>query len=208
MDRALSSRREVLSATPDARAIATRRRLADALSDLLHEKSPDMSVVAISNRAGVGRSTFYTHFATVEDLAIFVIDEILDVLAPLDVRRRSRRDLGRADITRLGLAELVDSLAAQREVLVYATRTTSASAVRERFVDELARSMEKTMLAEMPDLGQTELRLSTEFVAAGVIHVTLSWLAGQSNATREQVIDTLFDLLPAWLTSDSGSHDG
>lgn len=202
MEKANSNRREVLATTPDVRAIATRRRLASALRELLLEHADEVSVVEIANRAEVGRSTFYTHFATVEDLAVFVVDEILAALAPLDVQRRTRRDLSRAEITRLGLGELIDNFSTEREVLIFAAHSTSAVAVRERFVRDLAASMEQTMLAEMPDLDDTALTLSTEFVAAGVIHVALAWLTEPGTATRQQVIDILFGILPAWLTTD------
>lgn len=203
MNEGLTSRRVALAATGDARAHSTRRRLADALRELLAEDAGEPSVVAIASRAGVGRSTFYTHFATVDDLVVFVVDEILEALSPIDVRRRSTQELSRDEITRLGLDELIENLTAERDVLLYATRT-SEPVVRDRLVAELAHSLEGTIHTEAPGLTGPRLRLSTEFVAAGLMHVALGWIAEPGSASREDVIESLFGILPQWLTSDRG----
>jgi AcrR family transcriptional regulator len=53
----------------DARSERTQKRLRDALLSLLHEKGWDATTVRdVCARAGVGRSTFYTHFADKEEL--------------------------------------------------------------------------------------------------------------------------------------------
>jgi len=201
-----STRRAALSATPDARAVATRRRLARALHDELASGATDVSVTAVTRRAGIARSTFYTHFAAVEDLAVFVVSDIVDALAPLDVQRRSERSLGREEITRLGLAALLDKLSEQGEILVFATSSTSGATVRDRLVATQARGIELTMLTEIPDLEPSAVRMAAEFIAAGVIHVVLSWLAEPAGVTRDEILDALFRTLPAWLTSDSGAQ--
>jgi AcrR family transcriptional regulator len=54
---------------PDRRRQRTRRQLNQALVDLIKEKRfDDITVQNVIDRAGVGRSTFYSHFRDKEDL--------------------------------------------------------------------------------------------------------------------------------------------
>jgi AcrR family transcriptional regulator len=65
----------------DRRVQRTRRTLRDALITLLHERGWDaVSVQDICNRADVGRSTFYMHFADKEELLIGGFDDLRKML--------------------------------------------------------------------------------------------------------------------------------
>jgi len=62
----------------DARVRKTQTRLRDALVSLIHEKSYDTIVVSdILERADVGRSAFYAHFANKHSLLASGIDHVL-----------------------------------------------------------------------------------------------------------------------------------
>lgn len=57
--------------TPDRRIVRTQRVLREALLALIHERGWDaVNVQAICERADVGRSTFYVHFADKEELLL------------------------------------------------------------------------------------------------------------------------------------------
>jgi AcrR family transcriptional regulator len=65
----------------DRRVQRTRRTLRDALITLLHERGWDaVSVRDICDRADVGRSTFYMHFADKEELLICGFDDLRKML--------------------------------------------------------------------------------------------------------------------------------
>lgn len=70
----------------DRRVLRTRRTLRDALIALLYERGWDaVSVQDICDRADVGRSTFYTHFADKEELLVAGFE---------DLRKTIRAQLG------------------------------------------------------------------------------------------------------------------
>lgn len=61
----------------DRRVLRTQRTLREALIELILERGWDeISVQHICERADVGRSTFYTHFADKEDLLVSGFDEL------------------------------------------------------------------------------------------------------------------------------------
>ena len=63
----------------DRRVRRTRRALQDALISLILEKSYDtVTIEEITERADLGRSTFYLHFRDKEELMLHAIDTICD----------------------------------------------------------------------------------------------------------------------------------
>src|ERR1017187_4839368 len=79
---------------PDRRIRHTRETLGDALVKLMHEKPfEEITVQHILDRAGVSRSTFYTHFSDKNDLFLSDAEEFFEMAAFALSRRKdnSRR---------------------------------------------------------------------------------------------------------------------
>jgi AcrR family transcriptional regulator len=73
---------------PDARIVKSRQALRAALLDLVSEMPfEDVTVAAMTIRAGVGYATFFRHYPTREallaDIAEGLIGELVDLIAPL-----------------------------------------------------------------------------------------------------------------------------
>src|ERR1035441_4291233 len=65
---------------PDPRVRHTRETLGDALVKLMHEKPfEEITVQHILDRAGVSRSTFYTHFSDKNDLFFSDVEEFFEM---------------------------------------------------------------------------------------------------------------------------------
>jgi AcrR family transcriptional regulator len=192
-------RRRELASTGDPRAARTRERVVAALEELLAEDAP-VSVAALCTRAEVGRSTFYTHFATVGDVVVHVVDSMFDELGALDVSRRRGHAMPRAAITRLGMQELLAALQARRRFFLYAVSAPATERVRERLVGEMSDSLRDTILVERPDVGDSFLRTSGDFIAGGVFGVLLGWLQEARDRSTDEVVEDLVALLPGWLT--------
>ena len=66
----------------DRRVRHTRDALGDALVALMHEKAfAEITVQQVLDRAGVSRSTFYTHYSDKNDLFLSDVEEFLDFMA-------------------------------------------------------------------------------------------------------------------------------
>ena len=65
--------------TEDRRAVRTRRMIKQALMDLMHNmRYEDITVQDIIDRADVGRSTFYAHFADKDEVAKQFLEEMME----------------------------------------------------------------------------------------------------------------------------------
>lgn len=75
------------SAKIDPRIRRTRDRLGDALVDLILEKPFDeINVQDILDRAGVARSTFYTHYRDKDDLFLSDVEEFFEMMSTVVLR--------------------------------------------------------------------------------------------------------------------------
>jgi AcrR family transcriptional regulator len=72
----------------DRRVRRTRDRLGDAIIGLMQEKPFEtITVQQVLARAGVGRSTFYSHYRDKDDLFLSDLEEFLEMMSTLILRR-------------------------------------------------------------------------------------------------------------------------
>lgn len=197
---AQDDRRRALAVTEDPRAARTRDRVVEAVDALL-EARESVSVAAVCARAGIGRSTFYTHFATIEDVVVHVVDTMFDELGPRDVTRRTEHTMARAAITQTGLAELLEAFRKRRRWFLHALSAPATERVRGRLVEEMSTSLRGTILAERPDSTDTFVHTASGYITGGVLSVLLDWLDDPRGRTDDDVIDVIAELLPGWLTT-------
>src|SRR5713226_4917038 len=77
----------------DRRVLHTRDALGDALVALMHEKPFEtITVQHVLDRAGIGRSTFYTHYRDKEDLFMSDVEEFWEGMSTLISRRGEASD--------------------------------------------------------------------------------------------------------------------
>jgi AcrR family transcriptional regulator len=68
----------------DGRARRARDSLGDALVDLMHERPfKSITVQDVLDRAGVGRSTFYTHYRDKDDLFMSDVEEFWEMMSSM-----------------------------------------------------------------------------------------------------------------------------
>ncbi|MGQ7349231.1 TetR/AcrR family transcriptional regulator [Quadrisphaera oryzae] len=194
------ARRLDLRSADDAQVQETRRRLVAAYRRAAAEQLPRPSVTWLCEAAGVARSTYYTHFATVDDLAVHAITEPFAVVSQLDVEQRSAHRGDRRSISRTGLAHTIEALGRSRDVLAYAIGVGSRSAVLERLIAQFAAFTRPSVDTEFEDLDDDAREVVTQFVSAGAAHVILRWM-DSGDQPLEDFIDHLVDVLPARLTA-------
>lgn len=110
------------------------------------------SVTSICEAAGVARSTFSTHFATVDELAPAALGAALTAAVADDTERRAAHELDRVTITQLG-----------------AIACASRDALEPRLVARAAESVGQVIFTEHPEFAEADARLHANFIAAGTV---------------------------------------
>jgi AcrR family transcriptional regulator len=83
-----STRKNGAQRKGDQRVVRTRDVLGDALVELMHEKPfADITVQHVLDRAGVSRSTFYTHYTGKDDLFLGDVDDFWEMTSTALARR-------------------------------------------------------------------------------------------------------------------------
>jgi AcrR family transcriptional regulator len=125
----------------------------------------------VCRRAGVGRSTFYTHFADKEDLLIGGLDDVRDALLA--------KPSGRAFGFLPGLLDHVDS---SRRLFRAVIGKRSGLAVQRRF-----RAVTLDLVgAELERLGAAD-ELLARFLAGALVELLVWWVDTRTSVTAEML---------------------
>jgi AcrR family transcriptional regulator len=148
----------------DPRVRRSREQLHRALVALILERGWDrVSVQAVCDRARVGRSTFYVHFADKEDLLIGGLEHVRD-----DLRRAPRR--GPFSFVRGLVAHAGDSRRLFRAVI----GKRSGLAVQRRFREIVGELMTEDLRAQgVPDRA---VATTSRFLGGALVELLLAWV--------------------------------
>ena len=182
----------------DPRALRTRRKLVDAFHAAVADADPAaMSVASLTRAAGVNRTSFYSHFATPEDLAIHALSDLFDVVADADLLMPAE------EASRRALEDIVGFVHERRDsyarVLGPGAAPRLLMAVTEAFTERTVASLER--IGTRPP--GADLRVTARFLAGGVLGVIGTWLSDdQSRWTPDELVEALTHCLPRWLDID------
>jgi len=182
----------------DPRALRTRRKLVDAFHAAVADADPAaMSVASLTRAAGVNRTSFYSHFATPEDLAIHALSDLLDVVGDADILMPAQ------EASRRALEDIVGFVHERRDsyarVLGPGAAPRLLMAVTEAFTERTVASLEH--ISTRPP--GADVRVTARFLAGGVLGVIGAWLSDdQSRWTPDELVEALTHCLPRWLDID------
>ncbi|HET9954025.1 MAG TPA: TetR/AcrR family transcriptional regulator [Polyangiaceae bacterium] len=196
---------------PDRRIQRTRRVLHSALIELILERNFDeLTVQDVCERADVGRSTFYTHFADLEDLLLSGFDELRGVLravpddaepnlAPLPGAQRSgsQRSGSQPAVphTPAPLAfsrDLIAHTHENRRLFRAMVGKRSGRAIQKRFRQLLLDLIQEDLASVLPAGAQRE---ATAHYLTGAFFELLMWWHETRNSFSTEELDTLLHRL-------------
>lgn len=196
------------AADGDPRFTRSRRAIADTLADLMQQTQSCPSVSALADAAGIHRATFYNHFDSVEEAAVYVIAEDFRALHDLNI---SDRQMG-ADPTAVAVTTLnamLDSLRRRRSLFLLASAWRSPSGlmgIGDLLLDRLQ--------ALRRDLGINEQEsgphnsVEDVYTASGVHGVFAAAVGGNTNCDPGEIAVQLQALLPQWVRLPAESTTG
>ena len=178
-----------------------RERLADAAFDLFDERGYEQTTVDdITERAGLGRTTFFRHYRSKEDVIFPDHDRLLEQVSErLRTSSHATALVAVSDAVRLVLLHYVEEgeLARRRYRL-----TSRVPALRDREIVSVARYqrlfrefiaswMADTVSPEMGEPAPLRAELMAAAVAAAHNHVLRRWLRGESPDPVREVDEAL-----------------
>ena len=180
----------------DVRARRSTHALAHALIELIQESDgrfEDITVRQILERAGVGRTTFYSHFRSKEDVLHSTYEGTFGLFKSL----LEQESNGRARL--FPVREFVEHVASVRPVMVAFRKAGLADDMRSQFIGYAADIIE----CRIRDLNLSMMvqpRLAARMLAAALIESIDWWFDHESIASTE--IDKAFHLVARTLATN------
>ena len=187
-NQAAASPRKPSSSRIDRRVQRTRDVLGDALIGLMHEKPfAAITVQQVTDRADVGRSTFYSHYRDKDDLFLSDVEDFFEGMATLLSRR------GETSNRVAPVRELFAQVAEARELYAALIAAGKINDVLELGQGHFARAIEQRLaeLSPVPVKGSIPLA-ATAHAHAGAMLSLLSWWVGHEKAGSPAQMDELY----------------
>lgn len=158
----------------------------------------DLTVAAVVAEAQVSRSSFYTQFRDLGDVAVQLFGE---VMTEIDRRDRRLRDEDTDFFaTRAAIRSVIEELSHRRYLYAVALGATSSIRTRKQITSLLAGAALAAIKRTAPP--GTDLGLVSSFFAGGMLAVLTRWLIGDINCSKDDLQSQLLELLPEWFRSD------
>jgi len=188
----------------DRRTLRTRDALGDALVELMHERPfKAITVQHVLDRAGVGRSTFYTHYRDKDDLFISDVEDFWEMMS--SILDRSGESSTRVAPVRELFSHIAD-VKVFRDALFAAGKMHD---VMELGQGHFARAIEKRLVKLTSRQGTVPAQLSaTAHALAGALSSSMLWWIDRGMPASPEEMDEAFHRL-VWSgvnTSAKGSQ--
>lgn len=191
-------------ASSDPRALRTRQKLVAAFRAAVADADPAaMSVASLTRAAGVNRTSFYSHFASPEDLAIHALSDLLDVVRDADILMRAERSVPAAEASRRALRDIVWFLWERRDSYARVLGPGAAPRLKQAVAEAIAeRTVPSLEHVEGRPPG-TDVQVTARFIAGGLLGAIGAWLGDeQSGMSPDDLVQALTQCLPGWLNTD------
>jgi AcrR family transcriptional regulator len=175
----------------DRRTLQTRDALGDALVELMHQRPfKSITVQEVLDRAGVGRSTFYTHYRDKDDLFISDVEEFWEMMS--SILDRSGEKSTRVAPVRELFSHIAD-VKVFRDALIAAGKLHD---VMELGQGQFARAIEKRLVKLTSGQGTVPAQLSaTAHALAGALFSSMMWWIDRGMPASPEEMDEAFHRL-------------
>jgi len=132
----------------DRRVQRTRQLLRNALMQLVEEKGYDaVTIEEITERANLGRTTFYLHYQSKDEL---LLDHHTDFTSQLNLDRLSREQL-LGDVPQQELVEFLEEINQGKMVYLAFTQARDADVIMRNISEKMIRNLQESLREAFPD---------------------------------------------------------
>lgn len=181
-----------MESKPDRRIQRTRQLLNSALVDLIKEKGFDaITIQDITERANLGRTTFYLHYPGKEEL---LLDHHATMAEMLGLQQLTRAEL-LADEPPAGLVNFLTLVAENRRFYAAITNARTADLLMRGIREQMMAYLEETLVAAFPGLAPTmPLALLKPYLINAHLAFVDWWIRSDAPYTPTQLATTIHQL--------------
>lgn len=172
---------------PDRRTEKTRQSLLIALSDLMQEKKySKITIQEIIDRANVGRSTFYAHFETKDELLSSYIENIFELLSQ-HISSCVEQDV--SQIRFIPVAELFEHVMDNSRLIRGVMNTESADLLLRKIQSYWNRKIETYLKTQLYDsiVPRVPLDILTNHISCTMIELIKWWINSNTPYSPQQM---------------------
>ena len=163
------------------------------------------SVTRIAREAGLSRSGFYEQFASVDELALFILDDLITEIGALDLEARTVHGAEGQAVSEFALELILQAVFEHRELYEHLLLSERAGGTVARAIQGFARGSRPIMAIARPQWPDARIDLMASsfagLIVSGVMH---AFSTGQP-PTAHDLARELVSFMPPWLFIADGS---
>ncbi len=171
----------------DRRVVKTRQVIQDALFSLMQEKPyHKITIQDVIDRANVGRSTFYSHYETKEDLLLNCIEHLLKMLNRYLINYLERKEDG---VRLLPVTELFDHIKENIKLMKGLMKTDSSDLFFDKVKAYWNKSIEEYLTAKLPAGAKppVPIEILTDHITSTLINLMKWWISNKMLYSSRQM---------------------
>ncbi|MEZ4670025.1 MAG: helix-turn-helix domain-containing protein [Anaerolineae bacterium] len=176
----------------DRRVQRTRQLLVRTLMELIAEKSYDaITIQDITDRANLGRTTFYLHYQTKDDL---LLGHFADFATSLNLNSMSREEL-LGDPPSAALVTFLTQLSGAQTIYHAFTAGKEAKFLLRGIQEQMMQNLGSSLNAAFPDYSPNlSLDLLTQYIVGAQLALMDWWMTTRTDYSAEQLAAALHQL--------------
>lgn len=181
----------------DRRVQRTRDLLRRSLMQLIREKSyDDVTIQDITERVNLGRTTFYLHYQSKDDL---LLDHHADFMAHLKLKRISRDEL-LAETPPPELVNFLQQMYDGKNLYLAITHARDAVLIRRGIHEQMVTNLRESLNIAFPDAAPAmPLDVLTNYIIGAHLSLVDWWITTRTAYNAEQIAARLHSLRRAVL---------
>lgn len=164
----------------------------------------EVNVSTIVKEAKLSRSSFYSQFKDVGDIAVQLIGELLTELLVKDARMRAEKRFSNDEITRTSIDYFLSKIDERRNLYASLFGGGADASAQVKVCDMMMRLIQPAFV-EIPPSGahkDFDAEFAARFLGAGALANIIAWVTSDDPLSVEQVRQRLIALMPPWAAFD------
>lgn len=194
----MTSSRPAKTRAIDPRPERTRQAIFQAVRALSQEQEEPLAVGAVAHAAGISRTSFYAHFAAIEEVAVAMIVEDMRVSGWND----HSPDEGGFSASIAQVQGFLELVAERRQFYRCALFGSASARARDLLVNEAEAHIDRK---RFPAPSGVDATAATRFIAGGSVTLVLDWLSTDNPVPARELAHLVIALMPSWYTEGDAS---